>query len=92
MLDGQQKDVLYIVEVGNLEGVQLGVAIRTLAWKQKSEGNSPATGDTITAFGKQFMVVGTFGNKILVKASLDNKGVNEGERVGTFNIRKATES
>jgi hypothetical protein len=45
-----------------------------------------------TAFGKQFMVVGTFGNKILVKASLDGKGVNEGERVGTFNIRRVTES
>lgn len=91
-LDSQDKNVLYIVEVGNLEGVQQEVAIRTLAWKQKSDGNFPVTGDTITAFGKQFMVVGTFGNKILVKASLDGKGVNEGERVGTFNIRRVTES
>jgi len=80
MLDGQDKNVLYLVEVGNLEGIELGVAINTLAWKQKSDGKFPATGEIITAFGKQFMVVGTFGNKILVKGFLDGKGVNKGDR------------
>ena len=80
-LESQDKSVLYIVEVGNLEGVEIGVAITTLGWKQKSEGKFPVTGDTITAFGKHFAVVGTFGNKILVKASLDGRGVSPGQRV-----------
>jgi hypothetical protein len=79
-LEGQDKNVLYIVDLNSLEGAEFGVATTTLGWRAKAEGKFPVTGDTIPAFGKQFMVVGTFGNKIFVKSNLDGKGVNKGER------------
>lgn len=81
MLESQNKDVLYVVDLLILELADLGVATSILAWRAKSEGKLPVTGDTITAFGKQFMVVGAFGNKIFVKSSADGKGVARGQRV-----------
>jgi hypothetical protein len=80
-LGSQDKDVLYIVDILLLEVADIGVATNALAWRAKSEGKLPVAGETVTAFGKQFAVVGTFGNKIFVKSGLDGKGVNKGQRV-----------
>jgi len=79
-LEGQDKNFLYIVDLLLLEAAELGVATNTLAWRVRSEGKFPKAGEEITAFGKQFSVVGSFGNKIFVKSRIDRIGVNKGQR------------
>jgi hypothetical protein len=50
-----------------------------LAWRAKSEGKIPVVGETVNAFGKVFTIVGSYGNKIIVKSHLDGIQVSKGQ-------------
>jgi hypothetical protein len=78
--ESQDQDVLYIVDISLLEGTQLGAAGMVLAWRARSNGKFPVAGEEITAFGKLFHVVGTFGNKVFVKSRLDGIQVKIGQQ------------
>jgi hypothetical protein len=78
--DSQDKNVLYIVDIALLEGAQLGAAGTVLAWRAPSNGKIPVAGEEIIGFGKVFQVVGTFGNKIIVKSRLDGIQVKVGQK------------